>query len=136
MKKMMIAAVLFISMSTMAFAQQRNGRKEHKTPQERAQKTTDMLATKLSLSEEQKSKIYAINLENIRGMEADRQQRRQAEMKLMKEAMDRKDEQITSLLDDAQKSTYQNLKKERFQGGKLHKRNDSQEKLKKDKQEG
>lgn len=136
MKKMMIAAVLFVSMSTMAFAQQSNGRKEHKTPEERAQKTTDMLATKLSLSEEQKSKIYAINLENIRGMEADRQQRRQADRKLMKEAMDQKDEQITSLLDDAQKSTYQNLKKERFQGRKLHKRSDRQEKLKKEKQEG
>lgn len=133
---MMIAAVLFISMSTMAFAQQRDGRKRHSTPEERAQKAAYMLSTKLSLSEAQKSKIYAINLESIKEINADRQKRKEEERKVMKDAMQKREEQITSLLDDTQKSAYQSLKKERMQNGKFHKRMGRDTHSKKDQQEG
>ncbi|MFC6102890.1 hypothetical protein [Olivibacter domesticus] len=136
MKKMMIAAILVISMTTMAFAQQSDSKRMHKTPEERAKKTTDILATKLSLSEEQKSKMYAVNLESIKEIEAHRQQRREKERKVRKEAMQKKEEQITSILDDTQRSTYQDLKKERMRNGKSHKRMNRDVRAKKDQQEG
>lgn len=55
---MMICALLF-SVITYANAQQGGGRMGG-TPEERAKRSTDMLAEKLKLSDEQKTKVLAI----------------------------------------------------------------------------
>jgi len=112
MKKMFLSAILFIGLGTMAFAQQ-PGKGMRKSPEQRAEKMTAVLEEKLQLSEEQKAKIYAINLENVKKRDAERRERMKTERAAMKESLQKQDEQITGILNDDQKSAFENLKKER-----------------------
>ncbi|MCZ4223583.1 hypothetical protein [Pedobacter rhodius] len=59
MKKLMMICALLFSVITYANAQQGGGRMGG-TPEERAKRSTDMLAEKLKLSDEQKTKVLAI----------------------------------------------------------------------------
>lgn len=115
MKKMILTVMLFISMGTIAFAQQQDYRREFKTVEERAKRSTDLLAKKLSLTEEQKKEAYAINLDNLKKIEVERKRHKQANKELLRENMKERDEKINDLLTDTQKSAYKELKKERFQ---------------------
>ncbi|MDM8174532.1 MULTISPECIES: DUF4890 domain-containing protein [Olivibacter] len=108
MKRMILASLLFLSMGTIAFAQQNHRKREFKMAEERAKRQTERLAQELSLSEEQKKEIYAINLDNMKKVDAEHKE-------LMQKSMKERDEKISELLTEAQKSTYQKLKKERFQ---------------------
>jgi len=132
MKKLILSAVLFMVLSTMAFAQQDSMRMKHnrhprveQTPEKRAQKMTDVLSNKLSLSADQKSKIYAINLASAKKAEIKRKAR-MAEMKKEKEAirteLKKHDQQISAVLNDDQIKVYQDLKKERIDHFKKHRR--------------
>ncbi|QNL48390.1 hypothetical protein H8S90_16525 [Olivibacter sp. SDN3] len=118
MRKLILSAVLFIGMGSIAFAQEdsvtvKPERKfERKTPEEHAQFMTDALDKKLSFTEDQKGKIYAINLESINKMKAHREQ----DKSKVRGAMKERDQEINSVLDDSQKSIYQELKKDRVQG--------------------
>lgn len=113
-----------MGLGTMAFAQQDSMRMKHKrhpriaqTPEVRAQKMTDALSSKLSLTADQKSKIYAINLENAKQAEVKRNAR-MAEMKKEREAVrtawQQHDRQISAVLNNDQLKTYQDLKKQRM----------------------
>lgn len=118
MKKMILAALLFIGVGSMAFAQQDDYKRKARTAEERAKKSTELLAKKLSLSEDQKKDVYAINLDNIKKMDVERKQGMQAHKDLMQKSMTERDDKINSVLTDVQKSAYQDLKKERFQDKK------------------
>lgn len=129
MRKLIMTAILFMGLGTMAFAQQdsvqsKGMRRHHprvqqaqQTPEERAQKITDALSTKLALTADQKSKIYAINLESAKKAQAKREAH-MAEMKKEREAMradlKNRDHEITSVLNEDQLKAYQELKKERI----------------------
>ncbi|WP_134091098.1 DUF4890 domain-containing protein [Olivibacter sp. XZL3] len=115
MKKMILSALLFIGMGSMAFAQQDDYKRKARTAEERAKRSTELLAEKLSLSEDQKKEIYAINLDNIKKMDVERKKGMQAHKDLMQKSVTERNEKINSVLTDAQKSAYQDLKKERFQ---------------------
>ncbi|GAA4781093.1 hypothetical protein GCM10023231_05540 [Olivibacter ginsenosidimutans] len=104
MKKIFSGAILFIGLSTMAFAQQTADKKAHGySPEKRAEKMTAVLADKLSLTDEQKAKVYAINVENIKKRDIERKERIAKEREVMKE----QDEQINSILNAEQKTAYE-----------------------------
>ncbi|MEH6306795.1 hypothetical protein RYH73_14150 [Olivibacter sp. CPCC 100613] len=115
MKKMILTGLLFASTGTMAFAQQNSHKKVFKTAEERAKRQTELLTQKLSLSEAQQKEIYAINLDNIKKIDTERKQQMQLHRELMQKSVKERDEKISELLTDVQRSNYQDLKKEKFQ---------------------
>ncbi|MBD3748872.1 MAG: DUF4890 domain-containing protein [Sphingobacteriales bacterium] len=63
MKKYILSITLFIAVAATAFGQQ-------KSPEERATKSTEMMAKNLSLTPNQKTKIHDATLERMKAMEA------------------------------------------------------------------
>lgn len=127
MKKLIFSAILFIGMGTMAFAQQEDGvrtrkgpKMEQKTAEERAQAITDQLDKKLSLTDDQKNQIYAINLESMNKAKENRVADREEARAAMKAAMQEREVQIDAVLDGTQKEAYQEFKKEKMDGQKKH----------------
>ncbi len=57
----------FLFLCTLTFAQGRQGRpaRQEKSPEEQAKNRTEMLATKIGLSEDQKAKVYDAKLQRI-----------------------------------------------------------------------
>lgn len=87
MKKAILTIAIAVMGFTAAFAQDSTKRNRKPMPkmtvEQRAAKATDRLEKQLSLTADQKTKIYAIELENAKKMES----RRSAEQKVMKEKM-------------------------------------------------
>lgn len=120
MRKLIFTAILFISMGTMAFAQQDSTKKARKTPEERAQHFTDALDKKLSLTAEQKTKIYAINLDGIKKAKGSHVKGEKPDRAAMKASMDERDSRISSVLNDGQRKTYDEIKAKRAESFKKH----------------
>lgn len=115
MKKLMFAAVMIMGLSTMALAQTKEGNNRVKrTPEERAQMQTDKMEKKLSLSAEQKGRIYAINLERAKQMDENRAERRSA--------MKKNDASIEAVLNADQKKAYADWKAEKREKMKKHRK--------------
>lgn len=119
MKKLILSAILFISMGTIAMAQT-DGKKVQKTPEERAQHATDALDKKLALTADQKAKVYALNLEDMRKPRAKHVKGEKRDMTAMKAAMDERDLKINNILDEKQRVSYKEWKEKRKQGMKDH----------------
>ena len=119
MKKLILSAILFISMGTVAMAQN-NDKKVQKTPEERAQKATDMLDKKLSLRPDQKSRIYALNLEDMKKAKAHHVKGEKRDFTAMKASMDQRDARINNILDEKQRAGYKEWKETRKKGMKDH----------------
>jgi protein CpxP len=117
MKKLILSAILFISMGTVAMAQ-KSDKKIHKTPEERAQHATDMLDKKLSLTADQKSRIYALNLEDMRKVKEKGVKGEKRDMTAMKAAMDQRDIKINNILDEKQRASYKEWREKRKDGMK------------------
>lgn len=121
MKRLIFTAMLFISMGTMAFAQQQDSTKRvRKTPEEKAQQLTDALAKKLSLTADQKTKIYTINLDGIKKAKENRVKGQKPDRAVMKASMEERDSLISGVLNDDQRKTYQELKAKRAESFKKH----------------
>ncbi|WP_285057656.1 hypothetical protein [Pedobacter ginsengisoli] len=120
MRKLIFTAMLFISMGTMAFAQQDSTKKARKTPEERAQHATDALDKKLSLTADQKTKIYAINLDGIKKAKGKHVKGQKPDMAAMKAAMEERDVQISSVLNEGQRKSYDEIKAKRAESFKKH----------------
>lgn len=120
MKRLIFTAILFISMGTMAFAQEGDAKKVRKTPEEKAQYLTDALDKKLSLTADQKSKIYAISLDGIKQMKASHVKGEKPDRTKMKAELEKRDGQITALLNDDQRKVYQQWKTEKMKSMKKH----------------
>jgi protein CpxP len=120
MKKFILSAILFISMGTMAMAQTTDNKKVQKTPEERAQRATDMLDKKLSLTADQKSKIYALNLDDMKKVKPKHVKGEKRDMTAMKAAMDERDTKINSILDEKQRTSYKEWKEKRQLSMKDH----------------
>jgi protein CpxP len=115
MRKLILSAILFISMGTIAMAQT-NGKKDQKTPEERAQRATDVMDKKLALTVDQKAKVYAINLEDMRKPKAKHVKGEKRDMAAIKVAMDARDSKINNILDEKQRVSYKEWKEKRKQG--------------------
>lgn len=120
MKKLIFTAMLFISMGTMAFAQQDSTKRVRKTPEEKAQHFTDALAEKLSLTADQKTKIYAINLDGMKKVKENHAKGSKPDRAAMKASMEERDNQINTVLNDDQRKTYQELKAKKAESFKKH----------------
>ncbi len=114
MKKVLIICGLLFSV--MTFAQAQDGGRKMPSPEERAQKTTERLAEKLSLTEDQKTKVSAIYLEQANAMVKLREEKT-GDREAMRAAMTKSNEdaeaKVNALLNDDQKKTFAAWKVER-----------------------
>lgn len=117
MKKTILTAILFISMGTMAFAQQ-DTKKVRKTPEEKAQHVADALEKKLSLTADQKSKVYAISLDGAKQQKENRADGQKPDRSAMKAEFEKRDSQINAVLTDSQQKIYQEWKAEKMKSKK------------------
>ncbi|RZL33193.1 MAG: hypothetical protein EOP00_33100 [Pedobacter sp.] len=122
MKRIILSAILFIGMSTIAFAQQDIQKKERKTPEDKAQHVTDALGKKLSLTADQKSKVYAISLGGLKNNKRDHIKGQKPDRSLMKAELEKRDQQILAVLNTDQKTIYQQWKKEKMESMKKHRK--------------
>ncbi len=117
MRKPFFTAVLFLGLATLGFSQEKQEKeRERATPEDRAQKKTEMLSKKLSLTKEQQDKVYAINLEQAKKMEEFRsaaEKERAERMEKRKLFFKENDNKIEKILTEEQKKTYLEHKKER-----------------------
>ena len=126
MKKLMIAVVSVLLITTSVFAQQR----QRMSPEEMAKRQTEQMIEKLSLTDDQKVKVEAINLKYAKiqseMMQADQgdRQARQGEMRKNREA---KDAELKEVLTPEQYELYQQLQEQQRQqrsgGGERRGRN-------------
>ncbi len=120
MKRLIFTAILFISMGSMAFAQQSDSKKIKKTPEEKAKHLTDELSNKLALTADQKTKVYAISLEGIKEQKANHKKGEKRDKAVIKSDLEKRDAQISAVLNDAQRKTYQTWKMEKMKSMKKH----------------
>jgi len=117
MKKLIFCAILLVGMSTMAFSQEDGAaKKQRQTPEQRAQFMADGLSKKLSLSEQQKTEIYNISLENAKKAQEKRAAGERPDREAMKAQMEATDAKINAVLTEAQRKTYQQFKEDRKKG--------------------
>lgn len=129
MRKLMITTALIASLTTLGYSQDKQqgrpaGRpgaerprmeREPQTPEQRAQRATDALEKKLSLTADQKVKIYALNLERAqkmgKTMKAEREYRKE-QLEKQKSYMEETDKKLSRILSDEQKKSYEEMKKD------------------------
>lgn len=124
MKKILLMTALF-SLSFGVFAQRGESR-DFPSPEERAERMTNRMAERLELSDDQKEKIYALNLENAQIRNSEMEARR-AEMEKLREARTesrkQQQEQIEAILTPEQKEKWNDMKdSDRRRGPMMHKR--------------
>jgi periplasmic protein CpxP/Spy len=106
MKKLLLIAVLFsIGFAAMA---QKGGQRGSATPEERAERITNKMAEELSLSEDQKKRVYQINLDHAKKRQAEMEARRAA----MEADMKAQNQEIEALLSEEQKAKWAEMKAE------------------------
>ena len=121
MKKLLMIAAIFTMTFAGAFAQRGQGgsrggeQKESLTPEQRAERITSKMTEELGLSEDQKQKIYMINLDNAQKREAQRaalEEDRKAKRAEMQAQNQVQNEQIEAVLTPDQKTKWEEVKKE------------------------
>jgi protein CpxP len=86
-----------------------------RSPEQRAQMATDALEKRLSLTADQKAKVYALNLERAEKMEKTmkaQQEFRKAQLQKQKALMEDSDKKLTKILTEEQQKSYQEMKKQ------------------------
>ena len=112
MKKIITLSIMLV-FSIIAFAQ-KDSTKAKRTPEERAQQMTQAMGKRLSLSEEQRAKIYAIQLEHLKKIEDVKEKKVNGEKGSMRSVMDDLNAKITEVLTEEQKKQLEEQKKERL----------------------
>jgi protein CpxP len=127
MKKLLIITALFIGVISTGFAQDSIQRKrpagpgphgqrfakEMKTPEERAKMSADALEKRLNLSQEQKDKVYALNLERAQKMEKlhkSEMDQRKSQMEKRKEIMMESEKKMNKILNEEQQKAMEEMK--------------------------
>lgn len=111
MKKLLMVCALFFAVITYANAQQQGSA----TPEERAKKSVERLTTRLKLTDDQKSKVEALFVDQTKAQAKIRQDAgddkaaaREKSMALRKEV----DGKVAALLSDEQKVEYKKMQDE------------------------
>lgn len=130
MKRILITAAFVASLTTLGYSQDRPERphrdgakteradgdhRQARTPEQRAQMTTDALERKLALTADQKVKVYALNLERAERMEKimkTEKEERKAQMQQHKALMEESDKKINQVLTSEQQKSYEAMKQE------------------------
>ncbi len=127
MKKLLIITALFIGVISTGFAQDSTQRKrpagpgphghrsaqQMKTPEERAKMSTDALEKRLNLSQEQKDKVYALNLERAQKMEKlhkSEMDHRKSLMEKRREIMIESEKKMNKILNEEQQKAMEEMK--------------------------
>lgn len=118
MKKLILGAILFLGITATGFSQERPQRVQ-KSPEERAQRMTDALDQKLSLTANQKSEIYKINLERAKAAGDFHKNRKEAGSQ-RKDNFKAGGDKILNVLTAEQKVTYNEWKAQRANKFKSH----------------
>jgi Spy/CpxP family protein refolding chaperone len=111
--KKILALCMFLAVSIIVYAQ-KDSLKIKRTPEERAQQMTRAMGKRLSLSEEQQSKIYAIHLEHLKKIEDVKEKKVSGEKGSMRTVMDDLNAQVNAVLTDEQRKLLEEQKKERM----------------------
>ena len=116
MKKLFVMSIMLLASFTFATAQQR----QMGTPEERAKASVERLSTLLSLTDDQKTKIQAIELDLNKQMDEKRQSSqgdREAMMAVFQEFQKTREEKYKAVLTADQFKKYQEDAAERQQRG-------------------
>lgn len=117
MKKLSIVVTLLLCVITFANAQNRpQGGRGMGTPEERAQRQTEMLSTRLNLTAEQKAQAQAIFLSQAKSIDSLRNASQgdfQAMRSKIQPIQQASDSKLISLLNDEQKKQYTAFQEER-----------------------
>ena len=122
MKKWILGALVFTSMSFGLSAQQHKNFRQA-NPTERAQKMTDRMAEELKLTDEQKKQVSQLALENANRQE-ELQKSRRAEFEAQKEYRKAQDQKLASILTQEQKQIWEQRKEAMRNRGEDHSRRD------------
>ena len=123
MKKLMIAVVSVLLITTNVFAQQR----QRPSAEEMAKRQTEQMVEKLSLTDDQKEKAEVINLKYARlqsEMMQSGQGDRQARSDEMRKNREARDAELKEILTPEQYEQYQKIREEQMQrpGGNRERR--------------
>ncbi len=128
MKKLMVTTALVASLISLGYSQERTervrkdgertertmGNRQARTPEQRAQMATDALEKRLGLTPEQKTKVYALNLERAQRMEKNMKSEREfreSQMKKQKSLMEESEKELNKILNKDQQKSYDEMKK-------------------------
>ena len=111
MKKILLGFLFAAGLQITASAQDAPG-PQMRTPEERAQRQTEMLSQKLSLTEEQRNKIYEVNMKTAKQMQKFREAHDTANVRMIRTASDGAYQKI---LTAEQYQQYEELKKQRME---------------------
>jgi protein CpxP len=122
MKKIILTVALAVTALTASYAQKHD--KVQLTPEQKAEKVAANLTTKLSLSDEQKTKVYQVEVERMKKAEAWKKANHEA---MKSKSEDRKafmkanDEKLEKILTADQKKTYEAMRAQKKSEMKDHK---------------
>jgi protein CpxP len=124
MKKIILTVAIAVTALTASYAQTAN--KAELTPEQKAEKVAAHLKTKLSLTDEQKTKVYQVEVDRIKKAEEWHKAKQDA-MKSKKDEreafMKANDEKLEQILTADQKKTYEALRDKRKSEMKGHRGN-------------
>jgi protein CpxP len=129
MKRLMITAAFLASLVSFGYSQDKPQRtraegiksertrveRPQRSPEQRAQMATDALEKRLSLTADQKAKVYVLNLERAEKMEKTikaQQEFRKAQLEKQKALLEDSDKKLTKILTEDQQKSYQEMKKQ------------------------
>jgi len=122
MKKIILTVAIALTAFTASYAQKDN--KPKLTPEQRAEKVTSNLKTKLSLSDEQQKKVYQIEVDKMKKADEWRKANQEA-MKSKREErqafMKANEEKLQDVLTADQKKNYEAMRQEKKSEMKNHK---------------
>jgi hypothetical protein len=121
MKKILLMITMVLGISVLAQAQTKE--RQHKTPEQRAERVTGMLQKKLSLNADQSAKVKTILLtqaNQMQALRADTTGDRKVKREAFKAQLQKTDSELAAVFTANQNKTYSEFKakmKERFKGG-------------------
>jgi len=119
MKKLLIMSIMLVATIAFATAQQGQGQRQNRTPEEQAKATTDRMVELLKLNADQKTKVEAIELDLAKQQAAKMQniQGNREAMTAVRQEMDKlREAKYKPVLTDAQFKTYLDNRTQRGQG--------------------
>jgi protein CpxP len=121
MKKIILTVALAVTALTASYAQKQD--KIKLTPEQKAEKVATNLKTKLSLSDDQKTKVYQVEVDRMKKAEEWKKANHDA---MKSKSEDRKafmkanDEKLEKILTADQKKTYEAMREEKKSEKKNH----------------
>ncbi|MDL2214844.1 DUF4890 domain-containing protein [Dysgonomonas sp. OttesenSCG-928-M03] len=109
MKTKLLSLLILLFVITGGLSAQR---RQQASPEMRAKRQTETLAEKLSLSEEQKQKVYDLNLKYANQAESTRSNDGQDRRAQFRKQQEQKDAELKTILTDEQQKQYEDFKKE------------------------